>query len=74
VAERAPMSGGGGNASQNPVAHLKTMAASKCNRKSTQGRSRELERLDGGGAVMANGAGGVNSGDGSEFVRLVLGE
>jgi hypothetical protein len=74
VAERALTSGGGGNASQNLMAHLKTMAVSKCNRKSTQGRSRGLERLDGGGVVIANGASGVNSGYGSEFVHLVLGE
>jgi hypothetical protein len=42
-------------ASQNPAAHLMTMAVSRCNRKSTRGRSHRLQRLDGGGAVTANG-------------------
>jgi hypothetical protein len=55
---QAPVSGGGGNASQNLVAHLKTTAASRCNRKSTRGRSHGLERLDGGRATTANGTGG----------------
>jgi hypothetical protein len=44
---------------QNSVAHLKTTAASRCSRKSTRGRSRRLEILDGGGAATANGAGGA---------------
>jgi hypothetical protein len=58
VVGQAPMSGGRGNASQNPMAHLKTTAASRCNRKSTRGCSRGLERLDGGRATTANGTGG----------------